>query len=391
MPDALLVKTIQKEFLSLGAELDDRGRRDWAFKRAMDLGRSGMSAVHEATGIALSTLRHGIKNVKSGNTLSEGRQRRPGAGRRAAVEHDPRLLLTLYKLMEPRGFDNRQAPLRWTTKSTRQLASELAGKNHPIGATTVLQLLKREGFHTEANQRTRIGQSNPERDAQYHHILRHLKFYLKSGLPAVVVEAFVPRDRNSVIRSPSDEGQPSGYTAWMHAGIDREALALVAVALHDWWLSAGRPRHRSASRLLVVMDSSVSMWDLGWKAVVQRISDALRLEIELALMPPAIHKWTATECQLIYHLSRGLRGDSPITHKLTVSVIGSAVKQSTSPTESTLELEQVELLARVTMAERSSVNLQPERLHPAWNYTIRPKRRRSKWSDYFRSTTYARQ
>ena len=92
MPDAALVAKIKKEFLALGT--DGRGRRDWAVKKAIALGRGGSSAVHEATGIALSTIRRGIKNLKSGNSLPEGRQRRPGAGRRAAVEHDPRLLLS---------------------------------------------------------------------------------------------------------------------------------------------------------------------------------------------------------------------------------------------------------------------------------------------------------
>ena len=77
MPDAALVKKIKKEFLAIGAEFDDRGRRDWAFSRAMALGRGGMNVMHEATGIALSTILRGIRQLKSGEEQAERRERRP--------------------------------------------------------------------------------------------------------------------------------------------------------------------------------------------------------------------------------------------------------------------------------------------------------------------------
>ena len=131
---------------------DEQARRDWAVQRAIDLGRSGMIAVHEATGIALehASPRHQESAIWEHGT--RGPPARPGAGRHAKVDDAPGLLKALYRLLEPHGHSAGQAPLCWTCKSSRRLAGELAAKGHGIGATTVLVDL-------EARRLPRRGQS----------------------------------------------------------------------------------------------------------------------------------------------------------------------------------------------------------------------------------------
>ena len=370
MPDAALVASIKEVFDALGDDVDEPGKRDWAVQRAISLGRGGKNVVHRATGIALSTLRRGIKNIESGNMLPEGRRRRPGAGRRAAVEHDPGLMTALYRLLEPRGPGNRRAPLRWTTKSTRKLADELA----QIGATTVLQLLKREGFHVEANRRNCKGQSDPDRDAQYHHIHRRLSEQ-RSGQPALVVELCA--------RSNADE-------RWERVGISRKTIAFTVAAIREWWKQVGGPRHPKASSLLLVTDSRVGYWDRTWKAVLQRLSDVLRLEIDVCLAPPATCKWTRLDCQLIARLMGRVAGRPTSTHKLTVNRIGSGPSQSAAPHEAEFDAKQLESLGSVYEQERFAVNVRAARFHGEWNYVLVPRRPPAKVSGYFSAITNAR-
>lgn len=46
------------------------------------------------------------------------------------------------------------SPLRWTVKSTRTLARELARTGHRVSADTDADLLREEGFSLQANAKT---------------------------------------------------------------------------------------------------------------------------------------------------------------------------------------------------------------------------------------------
>jgi hypothetical protein len=61
-----------------------------------------------------------------------GRIRRPGGGPRWLVERDPGLLQALDELVDPDTGGDPESPLRWTCKSTRQLADglRLTRKSH---------------------------------------------------------------------------------------------------------------------------------------------------------------------------------------------------------------------------------------------------------------------
>src|SRR4051794_6993259 len=69
------------------------------------------------------------------------RVRRPGAGRKKAVEHDPQLVPALEALIDPETRGDPMSPLRWTCKSTRQLAHLLTERGHPVSHTQVAVLL----------------------------------------------------------------------------------------------------------------------------------------------------------------------------------------------------------------------------------------------------------
>jgi hypothetical protein len=59
---------------------------------------------------------------------------------------DPGLRPALLALVEPDERGDPMSPLRWTVKSTRNLAAELTRQGHRVGADTVGDLLRAEGF-----------------------------------------------------------------------------------------------------------------------------------------------------------------------------------------------------------------------------------------------------
>lgn len=121
---------IASKFEALAPALNERARRVWAATEAKAFGRGGIAAVSRATGISVSTIRRGLEEVDAGDIAEPGRVRRRGGGRKNAAEQDPTLLADLEGLVEPTASGDPQSPLRWTSKSVRKLAAELAAMGH---------------------------------------------------------------------------------------------------------------------------------------------------------------------------------------------------------------------------------------------------------------------
>ena len=64
------------------------------------------------------------------------------------------------------------SPLRWTCKSTRQLARLLTAEGHPVSHMTVAQLLHGLRYSLQGNDKTKEGKQHPDRDARFRYIQR---------------------------------------------------------------------------------------------------------------------------------------------------------------------------------------------------------------------------
>jgi hypothetical protein len=81
------------------------------------------------------------------------------------------------------------SPLRWTTRSTRSLAAELARQGRPqVSADTVGSLLRSEGFSPQGNAKTVEGKQHPDRDAQSRYINEQVKAHQGTVGPVISVD-----------------------------------------------------------------------------------------------------------------------------------------------------------------------------------------------------------
>src|ERR1035441_7894960 len=142
------VATLRKKFRVLRDVLDERARRVWAAAEANSLPRGGVSLVAKATGLSRSTIHAGIRELKAGRVkpLPAGRIRREGGGRKPLTFHQPDLLKALEQLVEPLTRGDPESFLRWSAKSTRNLAQELQRQGYSIGARKVAALLHQMGY-----------------------------------------------------------------------------------------------------------------------------------------------------------------------------------------------------------------------------------------------------
>src|SRR5271166_6203661 len=182
------VEALRTRYRRIAGFLDERGRRLFAANEALALGRGGVTAVSAASGIARSTINRGIAELRAGsNELGEGVRRR-GGGRKSAVVLQPGLLSALEELIEGAIRGDPQSPLRWVSRSQRNIATALRQQGFAVSQKLVGVLLRELDYSCQANRKTREGTQHPDRNAQFEYINARVKAALAAGQPAISVD-----------------------------------------------------------------------------------------------------------------------------------------------------------------------------------------------------------
>jgi hypothetical protein len=153
MPASSSDERLVAKFAILLPQLDERQRRLLLGAEARELGRGGIARVAAAAGVSRPTVSRGISEIATGadGGAGAGRIRRSGGGRKSLTETDPGLLAALDVLVEPDNRGDPMSPLRWTTKSTRNLADALTADGHPVSHMRVGELLHASGYSLQGN------------------------------------------------------------------------------------------------------------------------------------------------------------------------------------------------------------------------------------------------
>jgi Rhodopirellula transposase DDE domain len=288
------VATIRTKFEALRPYLDERRRRLWAAAEALALGRGGITAVAAATGLQRATIRVGVRELQGGPLTSAEeasvsdrarRVRAPGGGRKPLTTEDPTLVRDLEALVEPTTRGDPMSPLRWTCKSTRQLAAELVRQGHRVSHTTVAEVLHALNYSLQATRKTQEGSQHPDRDAQFASLNQQTRAFQQRGQPVISVDC-KKKELVGDFANRGREWQPAGYPevvrvhdfldkqlgkaipygvydvaanqGWVSVGIDHETAAFAVASIRHWWEQMGRPRYPNATELLITAESSGS-------------------------------------------------------------------------------------------------------------------------------------
>src|SRR5580700_4050173 len=199
------------KFETILPHLDERQRRLLMGAEARALGHGGIRVVARAAGVREATVSLGVDELDSG-AEPLGRARRPGGGRKQAADLDPGLRPALLALVEPEERGDPMSPLRWTVKSTRNLAAELTRQGHQVGADTVGDLLRAEGFSLQGNAKTIEGQRHPDRDAQFRYISEQVTAHQDTADPVISVDT-KKKENVGEFRNGGREWRPRGEPA----------------------------------------------------------------------------------------------------------------------------------------------------------------------------------
>ena len=405
MPDAVVVEWVKEKYAVLRPSLNERARRLWAATEARSLGRGGIAAVLAATGMSSATVDKGLGELeatRSGTTrLPPERSRQPGGGRKRARDKQPGLLEVLKRVVDPTIRGDPESPLRWTCKSTRNLADELRRQGFQVGPRTVAKELAEQGFSLQANRKTREGKQHPDRNAQFVHINEQVLRCQRRGQPAISVDTKkkeIVGDFKNVGREWRPRGQPEEVRVhdfpdpkvkkaipygvydltrnegWVNVGIDHDTARFAAASIKRWWRKMGRKRYPQAKELLITADcgGSNSSRTRLWKVALQELADDLELRLTICHFPPGTSKWNKIEHRMFCHITQNWRGRPLTSYAVIVQLIGSTKTATGLQIRAELDENTYPTKETVTVAQLTQVRLTPAALRGEWNYTIMP-------------------
>jgi Rhodopirellula transposase DDE domain len=405
MQDANVEARIRHKFRSVAVELDERRRRQWAAAEARDAGRGGISMVARATGLSRPTILVGLKELELSakhRVVAAARVRSPGAGRRKLTDADPGLLQALECLIDPATRGDPMSPLRWTCKSTGNLAEELTRQNHPVSDRTVAMLLKQNGYSLQANRKMLEGASHPDRNAQFEYINRQVLAFQKQREPVISVDT-KKKELVGEFKNPGAEWQPEGQPeqvkvhdfpdknlgkaipygvydladneGWVSVGIDHDTAAFAGASIQRWWQEMGSARFPRATKLLITADGggSNSSRNRLWKKSLQLLADELGMTLNVCHFPPGTSKWNKIEHRLFSFITKNWRGRPLTAYEVIVNLIASTTTKAGLTVRAALDPRRYETGIEVSDEELEKLNIVRAKFHGEWNYSIKPR------------------
>jgi transposase len=393
---------IRERFEATAPHLDERRRRLFVAAEAHRIGYGGIAAAARATGVAVSTIGRGLKELAAAAPeIAVNRVRRDGGGRKPLTKKDPTLVKDLLGLVLPDERGDPESPLRWTCKSLRNLQAGLQELGHKVSFRTVGKLLKQLGFSLQANSKTREGADHEDRDAQFAHINQKVSAALAENQPVISVDAkkkelvgdFKNNGREWREKGSPEEvrvhdfmikelGRATPYgvydladdSGWVSVGVSGDTAEFAVASIRRWWIDVGRLRYPGATRLVITADGGGSNGSRVrlWKLALQRLADELGLAIEVHHLPPGTSKWNKIEHRLFSFISLNWRAKPLVSHQVIIDLIASTTTKTGLTVQCVLDEHKYAKGVTVSDEEMAALNIERDPFHGEWNYTFKP-------------------
>ena len=230
--------------------------------------------------------------------------------------------------------------VKWSRRTTRNIAAELATLGIDRSKNTVGRLLKEMNFKLRVNRKQIASTKSPDRNRQFLYIGEQRESFAAQGLPVISVDAKKKElvgnfknagakwDRQPVAVLDHDfrseaAGLATPYGIYdtqanrssVFIGISSDTSALAVDAIAQWWLKEGSQAYPGADELYIIADGGGSNGSRrrAWKKAIQdTLCTSLGLTVTVSHYPPCTSKWNPIEHRLFSQISRNWAGE-PLT------------------------------------------------------------------------------
>lgn len=291
--------------------------------------------------------------------------------------------------------------LRWTHKTTRNLAAALTRHGVQVGHVTVARLLRAQKYSLRSNRKRLGGKKDPYRDRQFRLLGRRRRRFQRQGWPVISVDTkkkeligdfknsgrcWRCEDRNvldhdfpTLARGRAypygiyDENRNEGYVA---IGTTHQTAAFAVRAIRSWWLKVGRRQYPGVSRLAIEADSGGAngnrCW--AWKVGLQDLADEFGLTITVGHYPAGASKWNPIEHRMFNLISANWAGEPLTSYEVMLKHIRATRSGTGFRCRASLDTRFYPTKVKVSDDAKATMRLSRHTVLPNWNYTIRPRK-----------------
>ena len=397
-----IIKEVTQNLFHL---LDEKQRRLLAGCLAIGYGYGGQKLVCKYAGLTQQTLCKAVAEIKDSSTNESDMDehiRKPGAGRKRALEQFDGLIDYIDSLLQENTYGNPMAVISYTSLSLRKIADRVfQEKGIHISQNIVSNALEELGYSKQKNQKMeQVGLVHPDRDAQFAHINETGSQYIAEGEPFVSVDCkkkeSIGNFKNSgqEYRHTGDArkvldhdfpiaelGKVAPYgvytvndnTGYVNLGTSHDTAEFAVQSIRSWWYSIGQHTFPNAKKLYITADGGGSNGSRNrlWKVELAALAQETGLAIEVSHFPPGTSKWNKIEHRLFAYVSKNWEGKPLIDIVTVVKLIGSTATKGGLKVICDVDERNYPIGIKVDDETFGLIDIEFHDPNKGWNYTIK--------------------
>jgi len=317
------------------------------------------------------------------------------------------ILERIHELMRYETAGDPVTGLKWTRKTTKKLAVELAQYRIHISPNTVGRLLKALDYRLRVNYKANeSGNRKPvdplRRDEQFRYIKSRRIEFGRRGHPVISVDSkkkelignfknagrswqrepirvndhdfHIDAEGRAIPYGIYDEQQNRGYVV---IGTSYETPAFAVDSIVEWWCKIGRKSYPNAQELLILADcgGANGYRSRAWKYRLYReLCEPYELSVTVCHYPPGASKWNPVEHRLFSEISKNWAGRPLTSYETVLKYIRTTRTEAGLTVDAHLVNMIYEKGESVSTAQMATIPLAKNEQLPDWNYTIQSSR-----------------
>jgi transposase len=381
--------------------LNEKQKRQFLASEAISYGYGGIAEAMKYSGVSYNTIKRGINEIKNGVTF-DNRVRKEGGGPKNAEEKYPDIEETIRKIVDGSTYGNPERVLSYTTESLRKIERELKSQGINVSHETVGKILETMDYSKQRNQKMiQVGESHPDRNAQFEHINKIAGEYLKAGDPVISVDTKKKenignfKNNGQEYRKKKDPrkvldhdfplkelGKISPYGVYnlnhnigfVNLGVSHDTSEFAVESISRWWETVGKHTFSNSSKIYINCDSGGSNGCRVrmWKYQLQQFANRTGLTVEISHFPRGTSKWNKVEHRLFCYISKNWQGKPLVDVQTAIDLIGSTTTTTGLEVICVRDDTQYKLAKKVSDDEFNSIAIENIPPFELWNYKISP-------------------
>ena len=383
-------------------QTQNESQKRWlAALKSKELGYGGIKAISKLTGLSHVTIRKGRKEIEENKKLMSEQIRSQGGGRKRVDEKERSIVKEIKAIVEETTIGDPMSKLKWTCKSSRNIAKELERKKINVSYPTVCRILTELDYSLQANRKIYSGEDHPDRDDQFKLINRTVNKFVKLNQPVISVDTKKKENigkfkNNGKVWAKKGESKkvydhdfadlrkgiaiPYGVydvqknQGLVNVGRSADTAEFAVNSIRHWWKMFGKNHYPNTSQLLICADGGGSNGSANraWKIFLQKFSNDENLTIVVRHYPPGTSKWNKIEHKMFSFISLNWKGKPLENYETVIKLINGTKTTAGLKVKARMDNRKYHKELEIPKNFLDALEIKFHKKYPKWNYSISP-------------------